>query len=268
MPDPTGLTLGAALQVGSAAVGAVKGVADFFSANSEMKRAEEERKKLVQPFYKIQNEYFQNRNIAASNAESGLPESTKNYLTQESQRGFGTALGATQANGGMGGNDAGRLYDTYLNHLDKTAAEDAQAKIGNINMFMTANKDLAGQKTTKWALDEYKPYERKLKEITQRIAAAKMNKNNALNMAIGSAGAAGTALSNNDLMNKLFPSGGSGGAESLGRVAMANPSLITSNSVRSQGATVPPININNYNNSNEQQGDGFDVFGMMNSTNR
>lgn len=225
MPD-----LGSPLTLASTALGVVKGVGDWFGANSEIKKAEEERSRLKQPFYKIQDEYFQNRDIAGNLAGQGLTDSAKNYLTTESQRGFGSAVGATQQAGGVGGNDAGKLLDVYLKSIDKTAAEDAQMKIGNIQNFMNVNKELAGQKTMKWTLDEYQPYQRKLKEITERINAAKQNKNNALNTAIGSLGAGGTALSNSSLMSDLFSNGN--GADALPRVDQANPSLITPESVR------------------------------------
>jgi len=197
------LPLAAALQVGSAALGVIKGVGSFFGAKSDEQKAQDELKKLKDPFYKIQNEYIQNRDIAGNLASGGLPESTKNYVTQEAQRGLGTSLAALGQNGG-GVNDVARLNDVYMNSIDKVAAEDAQAKLGNIQNFFNANKELAGQKTIQWTLNEYRPFERKLKEITQRIGAAKQNQNTGLNTAISSVGAAGTALSNNDLMNKLF----------------------------------------------------------------
>jgi hypothetical protein len=199
MPIP----LAAALEVGSAVGGAIKGIGTFFGAKSDEQKAQDELRKLKDPFYKIQNEYIQNRDIAGNMASGGLPESTKNYVTQEAQRGLGTSLSALGQNGG-GVNDVARLNDVYMNSIDKVAAEDAQAKLGNIQNFFNANKEVAGQKTIQWTLNEYRPFERKLKEITQRIGAAKQNQNTGLNTAISSVGAAGTALSNNDLMNKLF----------------------------------------------------------------
>lgn len=193
-----------ALILGSAASGLVKGIGGWFGAKSDEEKAQEELSKLKQPFYKIQDEYYQNKNIAAEMAGEGLPESTKNYFTTEAQRGLGTAIGGTQEAGGVGGNDAARLYDVYLKNINQTAAQDASARIGNIQNYFTAAKDLAGQKTMKWTLDEYQPYQRKLKELTERISAAKQNKNNSINTAIGTLGAAGTAWSNNNLIDTMF----------------------------------------------------------------
>lgn len=204
------MPLGGSLSVASTALGVVKGVGDFFGAKSEEKRAQEELARLKTPFYKIQNEYTQNRDIAANLAGSGLPDATKNYLTTESQRGLGSSIAGTTQNGGSP-NDAARLYEIYQNSIDKTAASDANARIGNIQNFMNVNKELAGQKTMKWTLDEYQPYQRKLKELTQRIGAAKQNQNNALNAGISSLSAGGTALSNNYLMSQLFGNRSQGG---------------------------------------------------------
>jgi len=110
--------------------------------------------------------------------------------------------------------------------INKTAAQDAQMKVSGIQNFMQANKDLAGQKTMKWSLDEYQPWQRKLKEITERIAASKVNQSNSIGTAIGSVVAAGTALSNNDLMKQLFAGGEQMTGASLMPSMIANPQLI------------------------------------------
>jgi len=197
------MPLGTALTVASTAAGIAKGTLDYFKERKEQKRAEEELSRLKQPFYKVQDEYTQNRNIAANNI--GLPEETKDFYTTEAQRGLGAGIGAISQGGGSP-NMAAELFEAYDRSLNKTAAMDASSRVAGIQNFMAANKDLAGQKTMKWSLDEYQPWQRKLKEITERIAASKTNQNNSLNLAIGAAGAAGTALSNNDLMKQLFPS--------------------------------------------------------------
>lgn len=245
MPDP--------LTIASTALGVIKGIGDFFGAKSDEEKAIEERDKLKQPFYKIQDEYVQNRNIAANLAGSGLPDATKNYLTTEGQRGLATSISGNTQNGGTP-NDSARLLDIYNNSIDRTAEEDANARVSNIHNFMTYNKDLAGQKTMKWTLDEYQPYQRKLKEITERIGAAKINKNNALNESISSLSSGGTALSNNDLMKQLF----AGNNVPAGNyVAPANPTAITSESVRTPGATIQPVNLQL---GNQSQGQGVNVF--------
>lgn len=194
---------GTAIQVGSAALNGIKGIATLFGAKSDEEKAREELSRLETPFYKIQNEYIQNRNIAGNMASSGLPDATKNYYTTEAQRGLGSGLNAVMTAGGDP-NDVNRLLDVYNQSINRVGMEDAQTRVGNIQNFFNLNKELAGQKTMQWTLNEYAPYERKLKEITNRIAAAKQNQNTGFNDIIGSTSAAGTAISNNDLMNKLF----------------------------------------------------------------
>lgn len=195
------MPLGTALSVASTAAGAIKGTLDYFKERKEQQRAEEELSRLKQPFYKIQDEYEQNRNIAANNI--GLPEETKNFYTTEAQRGLGAGIGAINQGGGSPNNVA-ELFSAYDNSLNKIAANDAASRVQGIQNFMQQNRELAGQKTMKWSLDEYQPWQRKLKEITERVAASKINQNNAINNIIGVASSAGTALSNNDLMKQLF----------------------------------------------------------------
>jgi len=158
MPDP-----GTILQVGAQVAGTVKGVIDLFGAKKEEKKARAELSRLKQPFYKIQNEYYDNRNIAGELAGGGLPDSSKNYYTTEAQRGLGTGINAVTTAGGSP-NDVNRLFDTYNNSINKVASEDAQMRVQNIQNFMNVNRELAGQKTTQWSLNEYAPYQRKLKE--------------------------------------------------------------------------------------------------------
>jgi hypothetical protein len=155
------------------------------------------------PFYKIQDEYQQNRNIAANLAGGGLPDSTKNYLTTEAQRGFSAATSASNQLGGSP-NDIGRLYEIYNRSIDKTAAQDAEIKINNIQNYMNVNKDLAGQKTMQWTLNELRPYERKVKQLTGNIAAEQQNVNNAVNEGASAVSSYAVGRANSNLMRDLF----------------------------------------------------------------
>lgn len=157
---------------------------------------------LKNPFYKIQDEYFQNKNIAAEEAQQGLPTDTKNYLTTEGERGLGTSISAINAGGGSP-NDISRVFSNYQGSIAATGAQDAQAHIQNIQYYMAANKDLAGQKTTQWAVNEKQPYESKLKEITQRRAADAQNVNDGVNTAVGSLAAGVTGTQNAKLLSLL-----------------------------------------------------------------
>ena len=253
------MPVGEVLEVGSAILGGIKGIADFFGADSEEEKARAELSRLKQPFYKIQDEYRQNRNITASNAASGLPDETANYYTTEAQRGLGTTLNAVNMAGGSP-NDAGKLLDIYSRNINRVASEDANARIKNMQSFFDANRDLASQKTIQWTLNEQRPYERKLKEITERIAAAKTNKNTALNTAIGSIGAAGTSLSNADLMDNLFSNNQPQYDDP--RIYGEVSPISSADSRSSSGAEIPLYNSNNtttvdvYNPSVNPYGNG------------
>lgn len=191
------------VSAGVAIVGLGTSIYKGVKSRQNQKKNEAQLNALTPSFYKIQDEYNQNRNIAANNAATGLPESTKNYLTTESQRGLGTGIGALNQMGGNP-NDVNRLFDTYENSVDRTAMADAQAKINNIGTFMSINKELAGQKTMQWTLNELKPYERKLKQYNQNIATEKINQNNAVNEGLGYVSAYATQRSNANLMKDLF----------------------------------------------------------------
>lgn len=184
--------------VGAEALGAVQ----FFSSLGKEKKDKQELAALHAPFYKIQNEYLQNQNIAAEQAQQGLPTDTKDYLTTESQRGLGTSLSAINAGGGSP-NDIARVFSNYQSSTAATAAQDAQAHVQNIQYYMNANKDVAGQKTIQWAVNEKQPYESKLKELTERRAADETSKWGGLTTAIGSAIGAGTAGQNKGLLAML-----------------------------------------------------------------
>lgn len=181
-----------------AGLGIAAGAAQFFDSLAKEKKAKEELKRLKQPFYKIQDEYFQNRNMAGVLAGGGMPAASKDYYTTESHRGLGASISAVLQGGGDP-SGISRVFDVYNRSIDRTTAMDAEQQIKNIQYFMGVNKDLAGQKTMKWALDEYQPYQNKLKEITQRRAAAERNKWEGIQTAIGSTGAFATSQQNNDL---------------------------------------------------------------------
>lgn len=181
------------------AIGGVK----FFEGLSSKKKDEKELNSLHQPFYQVQSEYFQNRNLAEQQAGQGLNSATKQYQTQEAQRGLSAGLGDILKAGGDV-NDTSMLLSQYNNSLSKTAGEDAQQHAANIGYFMNANKDLAGQKTTQWSINEYQPYEAKLKELKQNVGADKQNEIGGLTTAAGGLTAGITGNQNASLIKKLL----------------------------------------------------------------
>ncbi len=179
------------------------------SQANKQKREDEAQKKAIKPaFYKIQDEYFQNRDLAGNLAESGLPSSTKDYLTAQDERGFSAGLNAITSGGGDTG-DVAKLFGSYANSINNTGAQDAMQKIKNIEYFTKVNSDLAGQKNIKWALNEKQPHDELLKQLNQDIAVDEKNRQSGIDQTIGAGtqlvGAAASGIAMNSLYNKLFP---------------------------------------------------------------
>lgn len=196
----------AAVALAPAALSLVSNVAGFFGANSQQKKDKEELANLATPFYKIQDEFYGNRNSALQSAQGGLTQDSKDFYTDQVSRGLGTGISAILEGKGNP-NDIARLMDSYSSGIKSVAAEDATRQIDNIRYFHRMNTELAGEKIKQWTINEYQPYQNKLKELTERIAADKQNKFNAIQGAIGSVQAGATSLQNNDLMKNLFKDG-------------------------------------------------------------
>lgn len=205
------MPVGAVLQGVSTAANIIKGGIDYFSANAQEKKDKNELAGLTPAFYKVQDEYYRNNNAAAELAQGGFTQDAKDYYGDMAGRGLGTGIsGVLQAGGSP--NDIAKIFDGYNSSIRSMATADSQTQMDNIRYYGQTNKDLAAQKTIQWGVNEYQPYQNKLKELTERIAADKINKNNAINSVIGSVSSAGVAASNQDLISKLF-SGKSGETE-------------------------------------------------------
>lgn len=182
----------------SQAAGVGLGIGELVSGSINLNKDKAAEDALHAPFYKIQNEYYQNKNLAESMAAGGIPQATKDYETTQRIRGFASGLKALQE-GGADPNAFAKLFDTYNNSISTESAQDAEAHLRNIQYYMGANKDLAGQKTTAWAINEKQPYERKLKELKDKIEADKAMQWGGVETAIGAGSAAGTAQQNANL---------------------------------------------------------------------
>lgn len=202
MPGEEAL-LGMAQQMAGNIGAEALGAAQFFTGNSKLKKDRAELAALKTPFYKIQDEYLKNQNIAEQQAGQGLSTDTKNFLTEEGESGLGTSISAINAGGGNP-NDIARLFDTYQKNTRAIGAEDAATHQKNIEYYMGANKDLAAQKTIQWGVNEKQPYENKLKELTERRAADEQTKWGGLSTAVTSALGAGIGGQNKDLIKGLF----------------------------------------------------------------
>lgn len=186
----------------SKAAGIIEGGVQTYSSLRKLKQDKEELAKLKTPYYKIQDEYYQNRNEVAGMAQGGLPAATKDYYTNESQRGLGAGISGILSSGG-GPSDISHLFDSYDKSIERISAADADAHLKNIQYFNQVNKDLAGQKTIQWGVNEYKPYQDKLSELTARRAADEKSAWNGVNGMIGGLTAAGTAGQNQDMLKGI-----------------------------------------------------------------
>lgn len=171
----------------------------------EEKKTKNELARLKRPLYSIQPEYYQNKNISEQMAGQGYTSAAKDYMTSEAGRGLGSTINAlTQTGAGI--NDITKSLDVYNRNIRQIGAEDAEKQLANMQYFMNTNKDLAGQKTMQWTINEYQPYQAKLKELQERRAAAEQNVWGGLGLALGATSASNTANTNQDLLNKLFKS--------------------------------------------------------------
>lgn len=183
----------------SAGAGIALGGAQLIMGAIDEKKAKNELRRLNRPFYKIQDEYLQNRNLAEELAGGGLPDATKAFLTTEAERGLGTGIRGILDSGGSP-NDISKLFSSFDSAVMKTAAEDAQARLGNIKNFMDVNREIAGQKQIQFGINELQPYESALKSIQDRREAARQNMFGGAQTIIGSASALGTGLQNQGLL--------------------------------------------------------------------
>lgn len=147
----------------------------YFSGKSKEKKAKADKASLATPFYDIQKEYYQNRNMAQEGAQGGMPAATKDYYTNESQKGLSAGISGILQGGGNP-NDIAKIFETYDNGIAKVSSLDAQEHFDNIKTLMTANKDLAGQENTQFAINKLKPYENTLKQLNAAQAAGEATK--------------------------------------------------------------------------------------------
>jgi len=203
--DPSSI-LSAVGQAGSTIQSGIQ----FFKSASDMKRNKRELERLRPVFYKVQDEYYQNRNMATELAQGGMPQATKDYLTSESQRGLGAGIEGILSSGGDP-EAISSLFDSYNRSINNASAQDAQMWVDNIGRLMAANKDVAGQETMKWTLNDYQPYQARLKQLTQNMANAETNMWSGASGVMQGLTSLGTSTSNEKGYNDLFRTGDFGG---------------------------------------------------------
>lgn len=174
-------------------VGVASAAGSIIAGASAKAKQKRELEKLKNPFYKIQDEFYQNRNIAAQQAQQGLPQSTMDYYTSESNRAFGSGIDAL-LKGGADSTAVTSLFDTYNKGIRDIGSESAMQQQKNIDRFMETNRELAGQKINQWTLNTKQPYEQKLAQINQNMAAADQNINQGIQTGLSAVGGLGKGL--------------------------------------------------------------------------
>lgn len=172
------LTAAALVTAGIGAYHAIKGVVDNNSAKLRAKYN-------IRPTYNIPEEYYTNRDLAASMAQGGLTDAAKNYYEQNAERGLGSGIGALLATGG-GINGIQKLYSGFTQGNQALAAKDSELQNDNIRYLVNQNNTLADQNTQKWVLDKYQPYLDTAKSVAAQKAQAAQELNDGIN-SIGSA---------------------------------------------------------------------------------
>lgn len=197
------------------------GIVKYFIGNSKEKKARKALEKLKQPMYDIQDEYYQNANAANALAQGGLPTATKDYFTTQSEKGLGAGIQGILAGGGSP-NDVSKIFQTYEDSIAKVSAADAQNHIENIRYWMGVNKDLAGQKTTQWALNKYQPYLNNLRQLNDAQKAGEAIKASAYDDVRGAISSFGASAGGSSMGGGGKKGGGGGGSSSVAALQGAN----------------------------------------------
>lgn len=181
-----------ALAIGLGLQGA-KGIYDIIAGGKQKSDAQKAADNAVRPEYDIQEEYFNNQRIAQNQAQSGLSARAKDFYGTQAERGLTYGVDAALRGGGSP-NSIAQLYDTYNQSNTRLAVEDSRLQTDNIRALMAVNKDLAGQKTTKWAIDEYEPYKDTMKAAAAGVNAGTNRQSAGFNSLISTAAVASQAF--------------------------------------------------------------------------
>lgn len=182
-------------------VGAASKIVTGFGQQAKANKMEERNKR---PAFNVEQEYFDNRDLSASQAQHGLSEDALNYQRTSSERGLSASIGAALETGG-GINSLTDLNDSYNRSVLQTAATDSELKNDRIKSFIDNNTTLAGQKTQKWVIDKYEPYKDTAKAIAQMRGAGQQNVQTGIGELTGVAASYATAHNNDDLLDRDAP---------------------------------------------------------------
>lgn len=201
-----------AMAAGQAVVGLGKTVA----AAIDKRKARRELESLESPFYKIQEELLQNRDIAAQQAQLGVPQAIEDYMTTETQRGFGSSIMASN-NQRLGANSVAELFDRYQRGVQANAAQQAQMVASQIGRFLDTNSTVAGQKVMQWTINEFNPFQNKVRNLQARIGQNNATMGSGISDLLSAGSTYAVGQQNNALLQSLGGNAGqpSGGADNM-----------------------------------------------------
>lgn len=190
-------------------IGGISALGKIGTGIGQLSDAKKKSKNNIRPTFDIQQEYFDNRDIAANMAQHGLTEQALDFYSDQAGRGLTTSLSATLQGGG-GINSVNNVLDTYQQGVRSVAAQDAQLQNENIKYFIDRNADVAKQKVQKWVIDKYEPFKDTAAAAAQERAAGFQNISTGLGEATATLSSFSQANQYQDLLNNQAapPAGG------------------------------------------------------------
>lgn len=264
----------------TAVIGGIQSIYQLGTGISQISKAKRMEENNPRPTFDIQKEYFDNQSLAQSMAQGGLTDKALDYYTTESRRGF-TAGTDTSLQVGGSVNSINSLFDNYQRGLQEVAMKDSQLQTENMKYLIDRNKDLAGQKTQKWVLNEYEPYKDTAQAVAAMRAGGAKNINTGLSTAAGVGASLYTANLNEQMLatgqpqaNPNFVNDGSGSSDNVRSMMRATPfgdvnapSPFTVSSTAPAGATSmqPMLASSNYSRSINKSVSDMSIDDMYNS---
>lgn len=173
-------------------------------ASHQEKEDKKKQENMKRPFEQIPPEYYQSENLAEQQASTGFSGTQDFDFFKNLKEGFGGSVSGT-INNTNDPNAINKLFQSYGESVGGYKAREGQQQQENVKALINEKKDLAGQKTTAWAVNELQPYEEKVKQINERLGADEQNKWNAAQGAVSVLSSTAVGLSNSQLLQKTNP---------------------------------------------------------------
>ena len=154
------------------------------------------------PAYNIPQYNYDNLSLAESRAGTGLDASSKQYLTDNADRGLSTSLN-TILRGGGDANSASSLYDTYLNNLGQVGLMDNQARVANMASLVNQRNRMSDLQDKAWMINTYGPYADKQQQIAQQKAYGQAQEDKGIGTIASAAESGFNAYNNSQDVNNL-----------------------------------------------------------------